>query len=92
MIIAEVIMKLESNHFSPPNVIMDQDMVMSGCPNHQVNAFEAVLVRWMKLEPIIQNEVNQKEKHEYSILMYIYEIQKDDNEDPMCKTAKETQI
>ena len=38
------------------------------------NTFESVLIRWMKLEPIIQNEVNQKEKHQYSILMYIYGI------------------
>ena len=27
------------------------------------NAFESVLMRWMKLEPIIQSEVSQKEKH-----------------------------
>ena len=27
------------------------------------NAFESVLMRWMKLEPIIQREVSQKEKH-----------------------------
>ena len=26
------------------------------------NAFESVLMRWMKLEPIIQSEVSQKEK------------------------------
>ena len=38
------------------------------------NAFEAVLMRWMKLMPIIQSEVSQKEKHQYSILMHIYEI------------------
>ena len=25
--------------------------------------FESVLMRWMKLEPITQNEVSQKEKH-----------------------------
>ena len=24
---------------------------------------------WMKLEPIIQSEVSQKEKHQYSILI-----------------------
>ena len=36
------------------------------------NTFESVLMRWMKLEPIIQSEVNQKEKHQYSILMHIY--------------------
>ena len=38
------------------------------------NAFESVLMRWMKLEPIIQNEVSQKEKHQYSILTHIYGI------------------
>ena len=36
------------------------------------NTFESVLMRWMKLEPIIQSEVNQKEKHQYSILTHIY--------------------
>ena len=36
------------------------------------NTFESVLMRWMKLEPIIQNEVSQKEKHQYSILTHIY--------------------
>ena len=35
------------------------------------NAFESVLMRWMKLEPIIQSEVSQTEKHQYSILMHI---------------------
>ena len=35
------------------------------------NTFESVLMRWMKLEPIIQSEVGQKEK-QYSILTYIY--------------------
>ena len=29
-------------------------------------------MRWTKLEPIIQSEVSQKEKHQYSILMHIY--------------------
>ena len=38
------------------------------------NTFESVLMRWMKLEPIIQGEVSQKEKHQYSILMHIYGI------------------
>ena len=27
------------------------------------NAFESVIIRWMKLYTIKQNEVNQKEKH-----------------------------
>ena len=38
------------------------------------NAFESVLMRWMKLEPIIRSEVSQKEKHQYRILMHIYGI------------------
>ena len=38
------------------------------------NAFESVLMRWMKLEPIIQSEVSQKEKHQYSVLTHIYGI------------------
>ena len=56
------------------------------------NTFESVLMRWMKLEPIIQSEVSQKEKHQYSILMHIYGIYKDGNNDPICETAKETQM
>ena len=38
------------------------------------NSFESVLMRWMKLEPIIQSEVSQKDKDHYSILAYIYGI------------------
>ena len=38
------------------------------------NTFESVLMRWMKLEPIIQSEVSQKEKYQYSTSMHIYEI------------------
>ena len=38
------------------------------------NAFASVLMKWMKLEPIIQREVSQKEKHQCSILRYIYGI------------------
>ena len=56
------------------------------------NAFELVLMRWMKLGPIIQTDVSQKEKRQYSILMHIYGIYKDGNDDPICKTAKETQM
>ena len=38
------------------------------------NTFESVLIRWVKLEPIIQREVSQKEKHQYSVSIYIYGI------------------
>ena len=37
-----------------------------------MNAFESVLMKQMKLEPIIQSEVGQKDK--YCILMHIYGI------------------
>ena len=36
------------------------------------NAFESALMRWMNLEPIRQNEVSQKEKDKYCILIHIY--------------------
>ena len=38
------------------------------------NAFESVLMRWMKLELIIQSEVSQKEKCQYNIPTHIYGI------------------
>ena len=38
------------------------------------NAFESVLMRWMKLEPIIQSEVTQRDKYKYHILTHIYGI------------------
>ena len=38
------------------------------------NAFESVLMRWMNLEPIIQNEVSQKEKDKYRILTHTHGI------------------
>ena len=40
------------------------------------NSFESVLMRWMKLEPIIQSEVSHKDKDKehYSILTHIHGI------------------
>ena len=35
------------------------------------NIFESVLMRWMKLDPIIQSEVSQKEKHQYNMLLLL---------------------
>ena len=40
----------------------------------QKYSFESVLMRWMKLEPIIQSEERQKDKDQYNILTYIYGI------------------
>ena len=39
------------------------------------NAFESVLMRWMNLQPIIHNEVSQKEKN--VILTHIYGTNED---------------
>ena len=41
--------------------------------SYKRNAFESVLMRWMNLEPIIQNEISQKEKDKYCMLLYICE-------------------
>ena len=38
------------------------------------DTFESILMRWMKLEPIIQSEVSQKDKDHYNILTHIYGI------------------
>ena len=64
---------------------------MVSCSAIKKNAFESVLMKWMKLDPIKENEVSQKEKHQYSILTHIYGIYKDGNDDLICKTAKEAQ-
>ena len=46
----------------------------------------------MKLEPIIQSKVSQKDKDQYSILMHIYGIYKEGNDNPGRETTKETQM
>ena len=38
------------------------------------NSLESVLMRWMKLEPIIQSAVSQKDKDQCSILTHRYGI------------------
>ena len=38
------------------------------------NGFESILMRWMKLEPIMQSEVSQKEEYKCCILAHIYGI------------------
>ena len=51
--------------------------------NHQVR---------QKRRKKILKKVSQREKHQYSIITHIYGIQKDGNDDPICKTAKKTQM
>ena len=38
------------------------------------NTLASVLMKWMKLEPIVQSEASQKEKHLYSRLTHIHGI------------------
>ena len=64
-VVSDSLQPHELQHATPP------------CPSNsdiKNNAFESVLMRWMKLEPIIHSEVSQKEKRQYSILTHIYGI------------------
>ena len=38
------------------------------------NTFKSLLMRWINLEPILENEISQKEKNNYHTLMHIYGI------------------
>ena len=42
---------------------MDKKAVVQIYSAIKKNVFESVLMRWMKLEPVIQSEVSQKEKN-----------------------------
>ena len=53
-------------------------------------AFESVLMKQMKLEPIMQSEVSQKEKT--GIVMHIYGVQKDGADESIHRAAIETDI
>ena len=63
---------------APPSMGFSRQEYWSGVPLPSLaiknNTFESVLMRWMKPEPIIQSEVSEKEKHQYSILTHIYGI------------------
>ena len=49
-------------------------------------------MRWKKFKPIIQSTGSQKEKYQYSILRHMYGIQKDDNDNSIFKTARDTDV
>ena len=53
--------------------------------------FECVLMRWMKIQPVIQSEVSQKEKYKHCILTHIYRILKDDTDEFIFRAAMEKQ-
>ena len=58
------------------------------------NTFQSVLMRWMKLELIIQSEVSQKEKHQYSILMLHMEFKdgNDGNDNPVQDRKRDIDV
>ena len=78
------------------NRVMDKEVVLhihNGILlNYKKYIFESLLMMWVKLEPAIQTEVSQREKQQYNISMCIYGIYNNDNDDPICKTSKETQL
>ena len=53
------------------------------------NGFESVIMRWMKLEPIIQSKVSQKEKYKYRILTHIFGIWRDGTDEYIFRVAME---
>ena len=56
------------------------------------SAFESVLVRWMRVVPVvIQSAVSQKEKNKYQTLMHMHEIEKNGTEYPICRAGIEMQ-
>ena len=64
---------------------------MEYCSAMKRNASESVLIRWMNLDPIIQNDVSQKEKDKYCMLTHIYGIQKNGTEEFIYRAAMEKQ-
>ena len=61
--------------------VKSESEVTQSCPMEyysaiKKNAFESVLMRLMKLEPIIQGEINQKEKHLQYINAYIWNLER----------------
>ena len=55
------------------------------------NEMEVFVMRWMELESVIQSEVSQKEKNNYSMILLICGIQKNDTDELICKAEMETQ-
>ena len=66
-------------HQAPPSLGFSRQEYWSGLPLPSPNSamkrnrFESVLMTWTKLEPIMQNEVSQKEEYKYCILTHISE-------------------
>ena len=76
------------------NRLMDKGAVVhihnGRLPSYKKNTFGSVLMRQKNLTPIIQRDVNHKEKNKYHILIHVYGIWKDGTDEIICRTAMET--
>ena len=54
--------------------LIEQVCLPGECIRIKRNAFESVLMRWMKLKPIIQKEVSEKERQISYINAYIWNL------------------
>ena len=71
---------------------MDKDVVQRNITRHKKNESDLVLLRWMNLEPVIENEASQKEKNKYHVLTHICVIQKNGTNEPLGGEGMEMQI
>ena len=55
------------------------------------NVFESVLMRWVKLESIVQSEASRKGSDKHHIMMRVYGTQKEGTDEFSCKAAMEKQ-
>ena len=57
------------------------------------NTYESVVVRWLKLERVIQSKVSQKEKKKkHRILKHVYVIYKNSTCEPIYREEMEMQM
>ena len=73
---------------------MDKEVVVhihNGILFSYKKELKKVLTNWTNLKPVIQNEVSQKEKDKYHILMHIHRTQKDGTDEPIYRAAIEMQ-
>ena len=56
------------------------------------NSFESVLMRWMKLEPVIQSEVSQKDKDHYSVKSLLMKVKEESEKVGLKLNIQKTKI
>ena len=67
---------MEATWMSISRGINKKDIVHTYYSVIKKNEFESVLMRWMKLEPVIQSEVSEKDKTNIVINAYIQNLEK----------------